>query len=450
MTPNENTITAPRPRHPITWVPTAYVAEGIPFAMVTWAIGTMFKDLGHSDSKVTLSTATIGIAWSLKPLWASFLDMYRTKRFFVLAMELFMALVLAGVALCLPLPNHFQIIIAALWVFAFASATQDICVDGVYITTLDKKQQAAWIGVQGMCWNVGRIFATAAVVWFAGSLKDRGFDTKMAWMYALGLAAATMGVLSVYHFFVLPTGSLTRRPESAREVVDTFSDAVTAFFKKESIWGMLLFVFLYRIGEGFLLVEAPLFLQAPLSAGGLGLTLSQKAIIDGTVSTTVSIVGGLLGGAFVSRLGLKRSLLILAFCMNVPHLCYVYLSHAVSPTAPLSLHTIYLLVSIEKFGYSFGFVGNMLYMMQQIAPGKHKMTHYAFATALMNLVLVPTQSVSGPLADWLGYKRFFIFVLVASLPSLFVAWRAPFPNREGEVEEEAEPAEGQLSSGGAG
>lgn len=439
-----------RPRHPALWVPTAYLAEGIPFAMVIWVAGTMFKDLGWSDTDITLATASIGIAWSLKPFWAAFLDMYRTKRFFVLAMELLMALVLGGIALSLRLPSYFHVVIAALWVLAFASATQDICIDGVYITSLDKSRQAAWIGVQGMCWNVGRIFATAAVVWLAGSLKESGHEAKTAWMYALGLSAATMAALGAYHSFVLPPGAVSRRPESVAEVARTFSDSVKAFFRKESIWGMLLFVFLYRTGEGFLLVEAPLFLQAPVAAGGAGLTLAQKALVDGTVSTTVSIVGGLLGGAFVSKVGLKRGLLLLAICMNVPHLCYVWLSHAVSPGAPLSMHTVQILVSIEKFGYSFGFVGNMLYMMQQIAPGKYKMTHYAFATALMNLVLVPTQMVSGPLADWLGYKRFFLFVMIASIPSIIVAWRAPFPNPlDVEGEEEESSGEGRLA-GGAG
>src|ERR1700736_1492602 len=140
---------------PAVWVPTAYLAEGIPFAMVIWVAGTMFKDLGHSDTEITLGTASVGIAWSLKPFWAAFLDMYRTKKFWVLLMEFAMAAILAVVALSLRLPGYFNLIILALWVLAFASATQDICVDGVYITTLDKKQQAAWIGVQGMCWNVG-------------------------------------------------------------------------------------------------------------------------------------------------------------------------------------------------------------------------------------------------------------------------------------------------------
>jgi MFS transporter, PAT family, beta-lactamase induction signal transducer AmpG len=419
---------SPRAAHPLSWVPTAYLAEGIPFAMVIWVAGTMFKDLGHSDGQITLATASVGIAWSLKPFWAAFLDMYRSKRFFVIAMELLMALVLAGIAACLPLPDYFRIVIAGLWVLAFASATQDICIDGVYITALDERKQAAWIGVQGMCWNAGRIFATAGVVWMAGSLKGSGHEARAAWMYALGLAAITMALLCAYHWFVLPAGAPAQRPEGVRAAARTFADSVRAFFAKKAIWGMLAFVFLYRSGEGFLLIEAPLFLQAPRELGGVGLSLSEKALIDGTISTVVSIVGGLLGGAFAARFGLRRCLVFLALCLNVPHVCYVVLSQAVSEGKAVSPLTVQLLVSIEKFGYSFGFVGNMLYMMQQVAPGKYKMTHYAFCTALMNLVLVPTQMISGPLADWLGYRTFFLFVLAASVPSVVAAWLAPFPN----------------------
>jgi MFS transporter, PAT family, beta-lactamase induction signal transducer AmpG len=415
---------------PGAWVPTAYLAEGIPFAMVIWCAGTMFKDMGHSDGEITIATATVGIAWSLKPLWAIFLDIYRTKRFFVIAMELLIAVLLGGIALALPLPGYFQIVVAALWVLAFASATQDICVDGLYITALDLRQQSNWMGVQGMCWNVGRIFATAVVVGIAGNLQQGGTETTVAWMYAMALAGASMVMLAIYHRVVLPIGAPAARSSEAREVIETFVDAVRAFFRKDAIWGMLLFVFLYRAGEGFLLVEAPLFLQAPVSEGGLGLALAQKSMIDGTVSTLVSVIGGLLGGAFAARYGLRRVLIVLAVAMNVPHACYVVLSWLAADGSAPPLWSIYLLVSIEKLGYSFGFIGNMLYMMQQIAPGKYKMTHYAFSTALMNLVLVPTQMASGPLADWLGYRSFFVFVMIASIPSLWVAWRAPFPHRE--------------------
>lgn len=428
--------TPPQPRtHPLAWVPSAYFAEGVPFAMVIWVAGTLFKDLGHADGDITMATASVGIAWSLKPLWAAFLDMARTKRFFVLTMEILMCGLLAAMALALPLPGNFQIIIAILWALAFASATQDICVDGVYITALDRRAQARYIGVQGMAWNVGRIFATAAVVGVAGWLREsRGYAPEAAWMWAIGLGAATMGALFAYHLFVLPSGSPAQRPASARAVVGTFWDAVRAFGRKKQLLGMLTFVFLFRSAEGLLLVEAPLFLQAPLEEGGIGLSLTDKGIIDGTVSTIVSIVGGLLGGAFVSRYGLARTLFVLALCVNIPNLTYVYLSHAVSPSEPVSFAMVAVMASIEKFGYGFGFVGNMLYMMQQLAPGPYKMTHYAFATALMNLVLVPTQMVSGPLADWLGYRTFFLVVMVATIPSLLAAWFAPFPNPEGQEE----------------
>jgi PAT family beta-lactamase induction signal transducer AmpG len=422
----------------------SYLAEGIPFAMVIWVAGTMFKDLGHADSDITLATASIGIMWSLKPLYAGFLDMFRTKKFWVLAMEFLMAGLLVLTALSLPLSNYFHVVIGILWVLAFASATQDICVDGVYITSLDKKRQAAWIGLQGAAWNTGRIFATALVVGVAGALQKRsGMDAKSAWQYALLLGAATMAGLGVYHYFLLPTGSVPRRPHSAGEVVKTFLDQWVDFLRKPKIFWMLLFVFLYRSGEGFLLVEAPLFMQSKLSAGGLGLSLESKGIIDGAISTLVSLGAGIAGGAFVSKYGLKRSIVFMALCMNIPHLCYIYLSHAVTPDHPLSLTTIATLVTIEKFGYSFGFTANMLYMMQQISPGKYHMTHYAFCTAFMNLVLVPTQMASGPLADWLGYKAFFIFVLIASIPSIIAAWLAPFPNPKDpdEPEEELQDAE---------
>jgi PAT family beta-lactamase induction signal transducer AmpG len=417
-----------RSAHPLSWVPSAYLAEGIPFALVIWVAGTMLKDLGHSDGEITLATASVGIAWSLKPLWASFLDMFKTKKFFVLSMQYAMAVVLGLIALATRLPSYLHLLITGLWLLAFASATQDICIDGVYITSLDEKRQAAWIGVQGMAWNVGRIFSTAVIVWVAGALQeDRGMDANSAWSYALGISAAAMALLAVYHGLVLPKGSISQRPHDTREVIATFIDTLRDFFQKPKILGMLLFVFLYRSGEGFLLIEAPLFLQARPELGGAGLSLKEKGFIDGTVSSTISILGGIAGGAFISKFGLKRSLLFMALCMNVPHLCFLYLSHAVSH-GPLSLTAIATLVTVEKLGYSFGFIANMLYMMQQISPGKYPMAHYAFCTALMNLVLIPTQMASGPLADALGYKSFFLFVLLASIPSIIAAWRAPFPN----------------------
>jgi PAT family beta-lactamase induction signal transducer AmpG len=299
---------------------------------------------------------------------------------------------------------------------------------------------------------MGRLFATSAVVAVAGALKSGGQDPKTAWTMAIGLSAAVMGALGIYHYFMLPVGSISHRPRGAEEIFGTFFDELKAFFQKKAIWGMLIFVFLYRSGEGFLLQEAPLFVQAKLSDGGLGLTLTHKAIVDGTVSNIVGFGAGILSGLFIARFTLKRTLLVLALCMNIPHICYIYLSHVQSPDQQLPFWVILLLVSIEKFGYSFGFTGNMLYMMQQIAPGKYKMTHYAFATSLMNLVLIPTQAFSGKFADWMGYRHYFIFVLIASIPSVIAAWKAPFPDppdEDGEDETVQAPKAGILATEGA-
>lgn len=435
-------------RHPALWVVSNYVAMGIPFSMVIWVAGTMFKDLGHSDSEITVATASIGIVWSLKPLWAGFLDMFKTKKFWVLSTEFFIGVLFVLMGLALNIHSYFASIIAIMWIVAFASATQDICSDGIYISSLSKARQAAYIGVQGMAWNLGRVIAVSAVVWLAGWLQESaGMTPTSSWMYALFASGALMALFGLYHMPMLPVGSLPedKGHQTGKEVIRDFIVSAADFCNKRSLWGMLAFVFFYRSAEGLLLVEAPLFMQGCIEDGGLQLSLVDKGTIDGTVSTVVSILGGLLGGAFIARFTLKRTLFILALCVNVPNACYLYLSHAVSPENPLSFAEIATFVSLEKFWYGFGFVGNMLYMMQQIAPGKFKMTHYAFATAFMNLVLVPTQMVSGPLADTLGFKEFFWFVMLATIPSLVAAWFAPFPQLRAPDEETAVDDEKLLS-----
>ena len=429
-------------RSPLTWVPTSYLAEGIPFSMVIWVAGTMFKDLGHSDSEITMSTASIGIMWSLKPLYAGFLDMFKTKRFWVIAMELLMAAIMALWASSLALPNYFMVIILLLWLLAFASATQDICVDGVYITSLDEAQQAKFIGLQGAFWVTGRIFATALVVGVASHLQKGGMNAREAWAIALGVSMGAMGLLALYHYFFLPAGSTPERAENAKEVVTTFIDQFLDFLKKPQLLGMLTFVFLFRLGEGFLLIEAPLFMQGAVDDGGLGMCatkvvdaacphmLEDKAYIDGFISTVVSLIFGIMGGAFAGKYGLnRRTIVFMAICLNVPHVTFLILSYMVAPGEAVSLPVIATLVTIEKAGYSFGFVANMLYMMQQISPGKYHMTHYAFCTSIMNLVLIPTQMASGPMADMMGFKGFFLLVIVASVPSVVAAYLAPFPHK---------------------
>jgi PAT family beta-lactamase induction signal transducer AmpG len=421
---SQSTVTA---RNPLAWVPSGYFAEGIPYVMITWVAATMFKDLGHSDTEITFWVGNITLMWSLKPLWAAFLDMFKTKKWIVLAMEFGMVCLLVLVGFCLPMSSYFLISIAVLWMMAFASATQDICMDGIYITSLNKADQAKYVGIQGVFWNVGRIFSMAFIVYVASYF---GEGETSSWTIAWCVAAVVMSALAGYHIFFLPKGSVVDRPKSIKEARVTFIDAWIDFFRKPQIWGMLAFVFLFRSGEGLLLGVGHLFLQAESEVGGIGLSLAQKSIIDGTVSTVVSLAGGILGGMFISKYGLKKTLFTMAICLNLPNLTYVYLAFAAQGGEPVTLWTVGSLVTIEKFFYSFGFIANMLYMMQQISPGKYHMTHYAFCTAIMNLVLWPTTAVSGFLADYLGYLTFFIVVMLATIPSFLAAWYAPFPRVE--------------------
>ncbi len=416
---------------PFLWVPSLYLAMGIPFNVINGTASTMFKSLGVSDGQITVALGSIVVAWSLKPFWAAFLDMYRTKKFFVLTMEILIAALFAGVAMSLPLPGYFQITIALLWVAAFASSTQDICGDGIYLTALDRKAQANLAGVQGMFWNLGKVLATGLLVSSLEHLaKSQGWPQQRMWMAVWITAAVAMALFALYHVFLLPAGSVEDRPASAQHVGADFLGTATTFFHKRAFWGMLAFVFFYRFGEGLILTEGKLFLQSSPASGGLGLSAGEVSNIDAVWGTLASITGGILGGIFLGRIGLMRALPLLGLCLNLPHFTFVFLSHYGAAGHGLDYSTIALLVSIEKFGYGFGFIGNMVYMMQQIAPGRSTMTHYAFATALMNLMLVPTTMVSGPLAEWLGYSSFFLVVMFASVPSVLAAWRAPFPQKD--------------------
>ncbi len=421
-------------KNPIVWVPTLYLAMGIPFNVImSGTAARMYKSLGYADSQITVALGSIGVAWSLKPLWAAFLDMYRTKKFFVLSMELLLTALLIGVAMSLPTSGFFQTSIAIFWVAAFASSTQDICGDGIYLTGMDRASQARLAGVQSTFWVLGKVFASGLLISAMDWMRERqGWSDSTMWQAVMGACAVSMAVLAVYHFFFLPTGSTTERPESVKQVAQEFLGTAVSFFHKRMFWGMIAFVFLYRLGEGLILMEGQLFLQSPVEQGGLGLSVGQVSNIDAVYGTIFNIVGGLLGGLYVAKKGLRHVLWILGLCLNIPHLTFVILSQFAAGGHEVSYATVVTLVSIEKFGYGFGFVGNMIYMMQQLAPGRSTMTHYAFATALMNLMLVPTNMISGPLAETLGFSTFFFVVMFASIPSAWAAFKAPFPYAAGD------------------
>jgi MFS transporter, PAT family, beta-lactamase induction signal transducer AmpG len=403
-------------KHPATWVPTLYFAEGMPFFAVSLIAGIFYKRMGLANDAIALYTSWLLLPWSLKPLWSPLLEMFKTKKFFVVLLEFAGGLSLALIALSLPLPNYFRYSLGLFVVLAFCSATHDIAADGLYIASLPAKEQAAYAGWQGGFYNVARFFSQGGLVIVAGLLEAR-LDVPHAWMRIFATMGFVLLALSLYHARSLPPGGAGRRSQSFAQMAATFADVVVTFLKKPRIYLLLLFILLYRAGEGQVVRIGPLFLVDQRAAGGLGLTTDQFGAIYGTFGTVAFIAGSVLGGYFTSWLGLRRALVPLICAMNLPNLAYLYLSAAL----PVNLWLVGASLSLEMFGYGFGFVGVILLMMQEIAPGKYQTAHYAFANSLMNLGLMIPGTVSGKIQMALGYRIFFIWVLISSIPALIMA-----------------------------
>jgi len=411
--------------HPALWVPTLYFAEGLPFVVIATVSVLMYKSMGISDAQIAFFTTLVTWPWTLKPLWGPLLEMFKTKKYFVVATQFIGGITFGLVALTLPLDGFFQYSLALLMILAFNSATHDIAGDGVYINSLAEKEQAQYVGWQGACYNIGKIMAQGVLVYVAGQLEIR-VGVLHAWMIVMGLFGAIMILLSIWHVRFLPIGGASAHVTGLSETMRTFWDVVKTFFQKKNIWWGITFIILYRFAEGQAIKIVPLFFRATREAGGLGLTTSEIGIVYGTFGAAAFILGSILAGYFIAKRGLKKSIFVLCCFFNLPFAAYTFLA----VTQPAELIIIGAAVVLEYFGYGFGFVGLILFMMQQIAPGKYKMAHYAFATAVMYLGFMLPSMVSGYISDFLGYKNFFIWVLFATIPSFLVTWLVPFRETE--------------------
>jgi PAT family beta-lactamase induction signal transducer AmpG len=411
-------------------MPTLYFAMGVPMITVSVVASIMYKNLGLSNTDITLYTGLMYLPWVAKALWSPLIDLFLTKRFFVICTQLAMAAGLGCIALTLPLPSYLAISLALFWVIGFLSATHDIAADGVYINAMTAKEQARYIGLQGVCWYGGKILASGLLVSFTGYLHSAkiglGYSWVKSWMIVMGLMGATMLVLGIWHWVFLPSGGAASRSSERHTgfavMAREFADVFVSYFRKKDIALMLAYVLLYRVGEGLIEKLGPLFLIDKPDVGGLGLDNIAVGNINGTFGSAAFIIGALIGGWIASRFGLKRSLMFLCLMLNVPHLTYIYLSIAL----PANITLITVIFSIEKLGYGIGSVALMLYMMQQVAPGPYKTAHYAISTGFMALCMMLTGMVSGKLEDLVGYKWFFLIAMIATVPSLIVTWFAPF------------------------
>jgi len=392
---------------------------GLPFVALSAAATIMYKDFGISDKQIAFWTSMITLAYTLNFFWSPALEVYRTKKFIVFATQCITGILFGLVALSLHLPNFFAISITAFIILSLSGATHDVAANGFYLDALDEKQQAAFAGWQGAFYNVAKVFTSGLMVYLAG-IFQKTMGTLQAWTLVMIGFGMVMLLLSLYNSKMLPKTpvQLTNTNIHSRSI----KDVLVNFFKKPMIWLSVVFIIFYRFAEGQAMKIVPLFLKETRAKGGLEMSNEEYGMIVGVFGTVAFILGSIVGGYFVSRKGLNRRVLIfLCSVFNLPFIAYALLA-IFQPTDNIMIG---LAISFEHFGYGFGFVGLILFIMQYVAPGPYKMAHYAFGSAVANAGFLISSSFSGQLSDWLGYEQFFIWVMFATIPAFVVTWIVP-------------------------
>jgi PAT family beta-lactamase induction signal transducer AmpG len=422
---------APAPgRNPWAWVPTLYFAQGIPYVVVMTVSVIMYKRLGISNTDIALYTSWLYLPWVIKPLWSPFVDMFKTKRFWVTSLQCVLGVSLALVAFVLPMPAFFQLTLAVFWLMAFASATHDIAADGFYMLALEEHEQAAFVGVRSTFYRVAMITGQGILVVFAGIIETsglfgtRGGDIPFAWSATFGVLSALFLTFFLYHQFMLPRPVSDRptRQDPSRSIWQEFVEIFRLFFQKKKVGSIIAFLLLYRFAEAQLVKLVSPFLLDGRDKGGLGLATTEVGIVYGTVGVIALTLGGLLGGYVVSRQGLRFWLWPMVIIIHLPDLAFVFLSQVL----PENFFVINAAVAVEQFGYGFGFTAYMLFMIL-VAEGEHKTAHYAICTGFMALGMMIPGMFSGWLQDHIGYQHFFLWVILSTIPGFLVATMVKIP-----------------------
>lgn len=435
-------------RSPWTWVPTLYFFEGLPYFIVNTISILIFKDLGMSNGRVALLTSLIGLPWMIKPLWSPFVDIFRSKRWWILVTQILMAATVLLLGFTLPLHEPFTLTLILFVITGFASATHDISADGFYMIGLDRQQQSVFVGIRNTFYRVAMVFGQGVLVVIAGLIQkatvgvsltvfgripqttadilqhDSTAGASFAWSLTLIIASLILTIMALYHLLMIPRTKEdeNRQVKSARQVVSEFGGAFGSFFTKPGIWMAMAFMLLYRLPEAFSVkMLYPFFSDAP-ELGGLGLDKETFGLVYGTAGVIALLAGGILGGIAISRRGLRKCLMPMALSLALP--CVVYLILALTQTT--NVLTIGSLVVLDQFGYGFGFTAYTVYMMR-FSEGPLKTSHYAICTGFMALSMLLPGLVAGYLQELLGYIGFFIMVMVCCVATIGITLLAARP-----------------------
>jgi PAT family beta-lactamase induction signal transducer AmpG len=430
------------------WVPSLYFASGLPYVVVMTISVIMYKRLGISNTEIALYTSWLYLPWVIKPFWSPLVDILRTRRGWILAMQILIGAGLGGVALTLPASDYLRYTLSFLWLLAFSSATHDIAADGFYMLGLSRHEQTWFVGIRSTFYRLATIVGQGLLIMLAGVLEDvfqSGDDGTVAlvgssvdpgiafaWSITFYVMAGLFFLFFAWHWRVLPRPEhdVPKLQDSYAEIMREFSLTFASFFRKPHIGLILAFLLLFRFSEAQLVkMTAPFLLDSP-DLGGLALSTAQVGFAYGTLGILMLTLGGVLGGFAAARHGLKRWLLWMVIAINLPNAVYIFLSTAL----PGNLLVINLAIGIEQFGYGFGFAAYMLYMLY-ISHGEHQTAHYAICTGFMALGMMIPGMVSGWLQELIGYQYFFTWVMLATVPSFIVAMLIPLDSSFGKKEE---------------
>ncbi len=427
---------------PWRWIPTLYLGQGLPYVAVMTLAVVMYKNLGVGNAEIALVTSWLYLPWVIKPLWSPLVDLLGRKRLWIVGLQLLVGAAFAGVALAVPVPAFLQWTLVMFWLLAFASATHDIAADGFYILALDRRRQAAFVGVRSTFYRLSMLGGQGGLVWLAGWWAQHHGGPVAGWQAVFVLLAGLFVAFAAWHAWALPRpaddGPAPRDgPDGGdfwRGFLPGFLGVFRSFFAREDIVRVLVFLLVYRLGEAQLLKLVAPFLLDARADGGLGFTTQDVGLAYGTVGVAALTLGGLLGGWAISRTGLGRLLPLLLVAMNAPNLLYVWLAWA----QPEGLVVVAAALAVEQFGYGFGFTAYMVFMLW-VAGGRdgqsvHKTAHYALCTGFMALGMMLPGMAAGWLQEQLGYTRFFVWCCIATLPGFAAAAWARIPRDFGKDE----------------
>lgn len=408
-------------KNPWSWIPTLYFAEGLPYVLVMTVSVIMYKNLGISNTEIAFYTSWLYLPWVIKPFWSPFVDLLKTKRWWITTMQLLIGAGLAGIAFFLPTSFFFQATLAVFWLMAFSSATHDIAADGFYMLALNESEQSLFVGIRNIFYRIATITGQGLLIVLAGMLEKWTGNIPYAWSLVFFVCAGLFIAIGLYHTYQLPKPT-TDKGASLGSLGNLFK----TFFQKKGMVLSLAFILLYRLGEAQLAKLASPFLLDSPEMGGLNLSTEQVGIIYGTIGVIALLVGGIVGGIVASKHGLKKWLWYMVAAMNVPNLVYVYLAFV----QPENFWVISSCVAIEQLGYGFGFTAFMLYLIY-VAQGPYQTAHYAICTGFMALGMMLPGMIAGWLQELMGYDWFFVWVCLCTIPGIILAGFLPIPKEFG-------------------